>query len=337
MGVTIKDIAQKCGLSITTVSLVLNNKDSRISEKTRQTITEAAQELNYVPNRMAVGLATKKTFSIGLILSEYWRSYYTSLIHATEAACINAGFQLMLYYLPSQSPEDIPSRFQMLRQQVDGIIFDPSFYPFSFNEELHKQISGSPIPIITLAPLSSKTVTNAVMIDHCQAAWLASSALLQQGHKKIGFLSPPSSLNLYSLLRTGYEKALDDYELQVDSELIAEINPTFDNLTDVLNSMLNTDVTAFISYSDTLCAKVYQFLHQKNISVPDQISLACTEDSPFFSCMNTSISAVSIHADRAARKSVNLLRKIICDNQPESAPEFISPFFQSRNSILSLN
>ena len=63
MGVTIKDIAQKCGLSITTVSLVLNNKDSRISEKTRQMITEAAQELNYVPNRMAVGLATKKTFS----------------------------------------------------------------------------------------------------------------------------------------------------------------------------------------------------------------------------------------------------------------------------------
>jgi LacI family transcriptional regulator len=101
MGVTIKDVAKKTGLSITTVSLVLNKKESRIPEKTRQMVENTAQELHYSPNHAAISLATKKTNTIGLIVPQ--GSYYRldRLMISFEQACRNAGYGLSFSF-----PED---------------------------------------------------------------------------------------------------------------------------------------------------------------------------------------------------------------------------------------
>ena len=92
MGVTIKDIARETGLSVTTVSLVLNNKDSRIIGKTRQLVQSTAQELNYQPNQAAVSLVTKKTQVIGLLIAQDHYYYFGDLIRSVEMACHNASY-----------------------------------------------------------------------------------------------------------------------------------------------------------------------------------------------------------------------------------------------------
>ena len=87
MRVTIKDIARKTGLSVSTVSLVLNNKPHRISDQTRQKILDTAREMNYHPNQLAVGLIKKKTNTIGLIIPDITNGFFAEISKGAEVAC----------------------------------------------------------------------------------------------------------------------------------------------------------------------------------------------------------------------------------------------------------
>lgn len=333
MGVTIKDVAKKCGLSITTVSLVLNNKDSRISEKTKQMITEVAQELNYVPNRMAVGLATKKTLTIGLIAAEAKSHYYSSLVQAAEAACRNAGFFLMLYNLSYQSEKTLQNTFQTVIQNVDGIIFDPSFCSVLHSQDLLKLLTNAKIPVITLSSISSQMVPGSIVIDRRQSAYIAAAHLLSLNHKKIGCLFPPPGLNISLPLLDGYRDAMEDSGLEPDEELIIEEDGSADAAARALNRFTAAGVTAIIVYSDTLTAGLYRAAHETGLCIPEELSLVSLEDSPFFTCFDVTISALSLHADRVARKAVNLIRKSTLDGSCCcSSPEMIQPFFFQRGS-----
>ena len=124
MGVTIKDVARRTGLSVTTVSLVLNKKESRISERTRQLVETAAQELNYTPNQTAVSLATKRTRVIGLLLPETGYYYYADLIHSVESACRNAGYFLTLSIAGLDEEQMVEQMVNLVRHQIDGLILD---------------------------------------------------------------------------------------------------------------------------------------------------------------------------------------------------------------------
>lgn len=333
MGVTIKDVAKKCGMSITTVSLVLNNKDSRISEKTKQIITEAAQELNYIPNRMAVGLVTKKTFTIGLIVPGWQDSYCTSLIQSAEAACRNAGFFLSLYQLPIQSAVLMKNYFHTIVQNVDGIIFDPSFYTVKYNNELLERLSNASIPVVSLGPIASQVLPNSIVIDRRQGAYLAAEHLLERGHERIGCVYPASEYNIYSSLSDGYQSAVEDYGKTFEQELIKAVDESPEALESALKALTAAGATAIIAYSAITAANICQLARRTGLRIPDQLSLVSLEDSAFLPCMDPPIAACSLHADRAARKAVNLIRKISLDRQEISSPEMIAPFFFERGSI----
>ena len=110
MGVTIKDVAKKSGVSVTTVSLVLNKKSNRISEKTRQLIENAARELNYIPNHNAVSLVTRKSSLIALMVPPDTYYHYDDFIGSMEYACRNAGYSLnlsLMEYTPEKLAEQI--------------------------------------------------------------------------------------------------------------------------------------------------------------------------------------------------------------------------------------
>ena len=95
MGVPIKDIARKLGVSTTTVSLVLNNKPSRISPETRQAVLQAAAELNYHPNQIAVSMVTRRTGTIGLLLPDISNLYFSSLAKVIESECSALGYNVL--------------------------------------------------------------------------------------------------------------------------------------------------------------------------------------------------------------------------------------------------
>ena len=120
---TIKDIANFTGFSVTTVSLVLNNKANRIPQSTRNAILDAAEELNYHPNQVAVGLVKKRTQTIGLIISDVSNVFFSTLAKGVEDTCRKQGWNLILCNTNDKHERDL-SYIQVLADKgVDGIIF----------------------------------------------------------------------------------------------------------------------------------------------------------------------------------------------------------------------
>lgn len=333
MGVTIKDVAKKCGMSITTVSLVLNNKNSRISEKTKQIIMETAQKLNYVPNRMAVGLATKKAFTIGLLTSETKGNYYLSLVQAAESACKNAGFFLMLYNISFQSEETLKDTIQFVVQNVDGVIFDPSFCSIEYSKKLLQLLINSNIPVITLSLVASQLIENSITIDRKQCSYIAASHLFKLNHKKVGCFFPEMSLNISAPLKEGYFDAADEFKITCIENMILESNDSLEEIENGFKYFIENKVTGIICLSSFTAATIYKLAHEKGISIPKDLSIISLEDSPFLQCFETPISALSLHTDRVVRKAVNLIRKIVKEEINMSfTPELIQPFFFDRKS-----
>ena len=189
MGVTIKDIARETGLSVTTVSLVLNNKDSRISEKTRQLVQSTAQELNYQPNQAAVSLVTKKTQVIGLLIAQDHYYYFGDLIRSVEMACHNASY-FPLISLSSLGSEVEPELISMLaRRGMDGLILDPAVFQTGRSGPVSEIMRGLQIPVITLGYVDSQLLSNSITINHRQGSYLAASHLLISGHRRIACIA----------------------------------------------------------------------------------------------------------------------------------------------------
>lgn len=334
MGVTIKDVAEKCGLSITTVSLVLNNKDSRISEKTKQLITETAHELSYIPNRMAVGLATKRTLTVGLVTFNTKSHSFSTLMQAAETACHNAGYMLVLNDISNRPTATVRTTMQTILSNVDGLILDSAFCQKEYNQELLEVIHDSKIPIVTLSPIAAQMLPNSIIPDWKQGISAITEYLIEQNHKRIGCVFPEPGLNISSLLLEGYRNAIDEHNLPFNENLILEEAYSWDTASRSLNALMKENVTAVISYSDIMAASLYYQAKECGIEVPRQLSLVSLEDSPFFTCFEPYISSLSLHADRAARKSLHLIQRILKEGtQPVSSPELIPPFFFQRNSV----
>ena len=126
MSATIKDIAARTGLSITTVSLVLNNKGSRISNKTKQRILAAARQLNYIPNQTAISLVTKETKTLGLIVTDISNPFFAELSKGISAQAAGYGFDIIL--CDTEDSYELTMRYLrvLASKNVEGIILTMS-------------------------------------------------------------------------------------------------------------------------------------------------------------------------------------------------------------------
>ena len=330
MGVTIKDVAKKTGLSITTVSLVLNKKDNRISERTRQLIESAAQELNYTPNPTAVSLVTKKTRIIGLILPENGYYHFSTLLRSVESACRNADYYLKVSIARPGAEDALLQIENFIKKKVDGLIFDPSCLPIDSPGYL-EALSRVNIPVVSLGCVGQRLLANSIAPSHQQGGFLAVTHLLELGHRKIGCITGPavydSSLNFWR----GYQDAMEEYDLSVDPLLLFQGPYGVETGHTGFRKLIDHGITAIVTASDLIACGVWHEATQKGLTIPDDLSIVGYGDSFPTSYFNGELTSITMHFDRIARKAVNLIRKWDECNGP-LPPETIFPSLISRKS-----
>ncbi|MDR1587952.1 MAG: LacI family transcriptional regulator [Treponema sp.] len=331
MGVTIKDIAKKTGLSITTISLVLNKKENRIPEKTRQIIESAALELNYTPNQAAVSLSTKKTNTIGLIIPDGSSYYFADLLASVERACRNTGYSLCVSFPEGDAEASFKAIQDMLRHGTDGIIVDPSVFGSSFQEAYIDLVVNTETPISSLAGTGAHLLSNSVIPNHRQGGYLAAAHLLGLGHTRIGAITGPGENYAVSDFLIGVEEAMEEFHLDFEAmPRVSDSNSAaagYENFDTVLAGGLTGLITGF----DTIARGVYRRAHERQIRIPDDLSVTgygnCAHSAEFYVPLTT----VSLHYDRIARKAVHLIKKL---NEKKTAltPELIPPSLIVRES-----
>lgn len=328
MGVTIKDVAKKSGVSVTTVSLVLNKKTNRISEKTRQLIEDAARELNYVPNHTAVSLATRRSRLIAVLLPAETYFRYDEFIQSMEYACKNAGYYLNIA-LAEHSPEDIRRQIRdMLRYNVEGIVIDPSALS-TWSDDLQKWIDEQEIPIIFTASSGGSLPENAIVPNHRRAAEMAAGHLIELGHSRIGLITGPDNLTVTEEIISGYRSALEAHRVSFTEDLIYCGPYHVTTGKTGLRQLLDEHISALITISDGITYGAYSQLKHMHKNLPEDLSLVGYGKGFLLDQLELPITSVFLHLDRIARKSVNLIKQY---NGSPAKPELIEPTLIERGS-----
>ncbi|MCD6115789.1 LacI family DNA-binding transcriptional regulator [bacterium] len=280
MGVTIKDVAARAGVSLSTVSLVLNNKNN-VSEEMRHKIMQAIKDLDYHPSRIARGLASKTTGNIGFILTDKHFSraepFYTKVFLGTEFEARYHHYYVLLTTVEESFRKDkyIP-RF-LLEKNVDGVILAGKI-----PAGLIEYIRSVSIPYVFVDNLPKTGQISAVLMDNVDGAFQAVSHLINLGHKQIAFvggdMEHPSLLERFE----GYKKALNHFNIPFNEKLVVS-DEKYTAIEDGYNAICKMikrkiDFTAVFAGNDAMAQGCMRCLRENGMEVPGQVALVGFDD-----------------------------------------------------------
>jgi len=279
MKTTITDVAKQAGVSMKTVSRVLNNEPN-VATQTREKVMAAAKELRYSPNLAARGLASSKSYLIALMFGSSSPNYLANLQAGAIEACRENGYHLVVEAFDMTS-NDISDDFErrLERLPVDGIILTA---PFSDNLEIFKILERLEIDFVPVAPSYEIEGVSCVKMDNVQAAREMTDYIIGLGHRDIGFIKGPPRHSSSGQRLKGFEQALAAHGIGVNPSWVAQGDFTFKSGVEAASKILGGDKrpSAIFASNDDMAAGVVSVAGRKGIAVPDQLTVTGFDDTP---------------------------------------------------------
>ena len=277
----IRDLAKMAGVSVTTVSRVLNNYPY-VSEEKRNNVLAAIKESNYQPNINAVHLSIGKTFLIGVIVPFIDHPYFSRLIKGIAAEALQHDYKLVLFQTNYDEDKELEA-LQMLKQkQIDGLIICSRISGWDIIE---KYLSyGS----ITLCEDTRGRKIPATFVDHYQGFMTALEYLYQKGHRRIGYCLYRSSGTNSKNRALAYQHFIEKYQLPYNPEYIINHCLHFEDGNKVMDRIqqLSNPPTAMLVTSDEVAAGMVTTAHKHNISIPNELAIIGFNNQPIAQMMH---------------------------------------------------
>jgi LacI family transcriptional regulator len=300
---TINDVADLAKVSIKTVSRVLN-KESYVSDKTRKKVLAAVEELNYRPNMAARRLAGRKSFLIALLYDNPSPSYLLNVQNGLLEAAEAAGFEVLMHPCSFDDPalEQNAATF-IRRSNVDGLVLTP---PLSDHEGLMQAIGDQNIPVSRIAPERGPRELD-VATDDKKAMKALTQYLLDQGHRRIGFIKGHPDHGASKWRLEGYVESLTDFGIPIRDEYIVQGYFSFESGIEAANFLLSLEErpSAIMASNDDMAAGILQSAYRMGLNVPDDLSVTGFDDTPLsyqvwppLSTVHQPIDAMAIAAAR---------------------------------------
>lgn len=291
---TIKDIANYTGLSITTISLVLNDKENRIPQKTKDRIFEAVKELNYSSNKIAVGLKKKRTYTIGLIIPDISNTFFSILAKGVEDACRKVGWNLILCNTNEKHSYDMQYIQVLADKGMDGILYTMASDSDDNNikDSIHL-MENLNIPFVMIDRYVEGENIVSIATDHIKGGYLATKHLIDLGHKNIACITGPLNLIDSQNRLLGYKQALEKASIAYNPELIFEGMYTLQSGAEAIKFLSGKQYTAIFAFNDMSAFGAYKELNNRNINVPNDISLIGYDNIFFSNLLNVPLTTIN--------------------------------------------
>ncbi|HEY4345408.1 MAG TPA: LacI family DNA-binding transcriptional regulator [Parvibaculum sp.] len=317
---TIKDVARLAGVSIKTVSRVVNNEPN-VTEAMRKKVQDAIRRCDYVPNRSARGLAGRKSFLIGLFYERQNSSYITRIQAGVLAYCRNQGYELLIHPFGSGNESVLPEIEKVVqRSNLDGVILTPFFSEWT---QLLDFLDGIKLPYARVTAVLDDHRSPFVSCDDFDAAFRMTKYLIDLGHKRIGFIKGHPRHNSAAHRHAGYVAALKAANLVASPDLVAQGDYSFTSGEAASRLLLDKapDVTAIFASNDDMAAGVLRVAHQRKLAVPDDLSVVGFDDADIARKLCPGLTTIRQPVrDLAARASallISSLRGEAQDQQPQ--------------------
>lgn len=262
--ISIKEIAKLSGVSITTVSKIINNKADDISQETKEKVLEIVKQYNYTPYGIPRNNTKTKSFTIGLLLK---KMYNTNLIINGLVETLNKhGYTLMLFDSEESLERESQNLSKISFQNLDGLIWEPISPKSLEHVDILKNCNTK---IIYIDPTLQQA--DSYYMDYCKIGYHATETLIDMGHTKIGCYLKRNSLRSEMVLH-GFKQCLFDHNLLFSIDMVMysdKFNPS---------DLKNKGITALISSHFALTQELYPKIESLNISIPEELSLISLRD-----------------------------------------------------------
>lgn len=316
---TIKEIAKRLNVSISTVSRALHDHPG-IGLRTKMRVQQIATELNYVPNQAAISFKQGKTKTIGVILPNFNEEFFSMALTAIEDMAQNHGYTV----LTGQSLDNVEREKNyvatMQKYRVDGVLVSLSknttdFAPF-------EQLMASGIPVVFFDRIPQSLDAYKVSCDLSKATGQLVDLLVEQKHKRIGFINGPESMASFKERADGFMESVKKHKLNDKDISVVSTDMTKEQTNDAIKKLLDKKdrPTAIIAFNDYVALEAIKFTREQGLKINEDVSFVSYANLPITTYLEQGlVASVEQFPYEQAEKATEMLFALLDEKSDNSA------------------
>ena len=284
-----RDVAKRAGVSVTTVSHVIN-ETRPVSEELQQRVLAAMQELGYQPNLLARGLRRGETHTIGMIVPDSTNPFFAEVARGVEDTSFEQGYSVILCNSDGDMDKELLYTHVLAKKQVDGILFVAA----GMSAERIRDLQAQRMPLVVVDRDIPDVDVDSVLTDNARGGWRAIHHLIELGHRRIGCITGPSDVTPSAERVIGYWLALDEGGIPVDEALVAKGDFQYKSGYQATRQLLSMDdpPTAIFACNDLMAIGAIRAALELGRQVPTDLSVIGFDDVPLASFANPPLTTI---------------------------------------------
>lgn len=328
---SIHDVAKRAGVSIKTVSRVINNEPN-VRDNTRAVVVKAINELNYRPNASARSLKGRRSYLVGLLYDNPSASYVANVQRGVIDMTRERGYDLLIHPCNYKDPALEQEVESLIRHSnADGIILTP---PLSDDRKLTDLLDRLSTPYVRMAPAKSDKGSSAVYTNDRDSVADLTRYLVSLGHKRIAFIIGHPDHKAVGNRYLGYQDGLKSSGLKLAKNLVLQGNNSFESGEECARKLLlrKSRPTAIIASNDDMATGVLRVSHEMGIRIPQELSVAGFDDIPMASQVWPSLTTIRQPINEMGEKATELLLRQLHDRSTKPVAMQIESYLVLRES-----
>ena len=329
---TIADVARHAGVSVATVSHVMN-RTRHVEPETAERVRSAIAALRYSPNTLARSLRRGETKTIGLLLPDNSNPFFASVARQIEDAGFLAGYTVILCNSDGSAEKEERYLQVLMAKQIDGLIFAGS----SDHARVFARLLPS-VPAVLLDREIQSVNVDSVLVDHDHGGYLAGKYLAGLGHKKIGVIGGPRDSGSSPARLRGFARALQEAGLDLPANAVVDSDYHFAGGRKAMERLMAQarGITALFACNDLMAMGALTVLRARGLRVPDDMSMIGFDDIPYAVTTWPPLTTIAQPVEKIGTRAVSLLLARVAEPAAHSRREVLTPVLVERESCAPL-
>src|SRR5258708_31196735 len=320
--VSISDVARESGVSIFTVSAVVNNK-SHVGKNLRERVENAIRKLNYRPNLIARSLIKQKTQTIGMIVPDIANPFFPMVVRGAEDAALKQGYNLLLSNSDDNLAKEESAIELLLSKRVDGILLTKAAGDFS--PALRQMIKEVNIPFVLVMRTYPQLTKDAVISDDYQGAYDAVCHLARAGRRRIGLISGPLKVSNALARWQGFHDALKAQGLAFEQQLVFEGDYRIDSGVRSGHALLSHRPDGIYVANHLMTIGLLKAAEEMGLTCPDDFGLVSFDDYPWLGVFRPKLTTVELPKHQLGSEAAELLIERIAGSRKKAMVRKLQP------------
>ncbi len=310
---TIKDIAKVLSISPSTVSRALRDHPD-ISNETKEKVLNTAKELDYFPDSLAQGLKSRRTNTIGIIVPEIKHHFFSSAISGIEDVTYNSGFTILVCQSNESVEREKLNLKTLVSNRIAGLLV--SLSQTTTDASHFKVLKKRGIPVVFFDRTIEGLNASKVIVDDFQGAYDIVSHLIQSGYKRIAHIAGPTNISIGNNRLKGYQKALEDNNIPINSDLIIEGGFRQKDGSSAADKLIELEnrPDAIFAVNDPVAIGAFSKIKERGLVIPDEMALVGFSNNPVSALIEPALTTVEQPSHEIGRIAAELLLEKINDS-----------------------